>query len=162
MASVNKIILIGQVVESPQVRSLNDGSTVCNLTLVTSESWEDKVNRDKRTRTERHRVVLYRQLADIAGRYLVPGSQVYIEGRLKTRSWQDQQSQTRYVTEVEAISMTMLGSKANSSQDTRPPTGVAKKIQLSERDPWENAPEGDYPSPPISQAGIVDPDPCPF
>ncbi len=162
MASVNKVILIGQVAESPQVRSFSDGSTVCNLTLVTSESWVDKANSDKRTRTERHRVVLYRQLADIAGRYLAPGSQVYIEGRLKTRSWQDQQSQTRYVTEIEASSMTMLGSKADSTQDASPTARAAQKTQLSERDPWEDAPQAGDPFAPISPTAVVDPDPCPF
>jgi single-strand DNA-binding protein len=162
MASVNKVILIGQISEPPLIRSLHDGSAVCNLTLITSETWVDKVSREKRMRTERHRVVLYRQLADVAGRYLTSGSQVYIEGSLKNRSWQDQQGQTRYTTEIEANSMTMLGLRMNSIKEVRPPAVVAQKSHAPERDPWEDAPQADDPFAHNGQTGNTDSDPYPF
>ena len=91
------------------------GEAVCNIRLATTESWKDKSTGEKREVTEWHRVVMYRKLAEIAGQYLKKGSQVYIEGRIRTRKWQDQSGAERYSTEIESSEMTMLGSKAVST-----------------------------------------------
>jgi single-strand DNA-binding protein len=139
MASVNKAILIGQITEAVKVRTLSDGSTVCNLTLATADAWVDKATNQKRQRVERHRVVLYRQLADIAARYLATGSEVYVEGRIRTRRYQDADGRTRYTTEIEANAMTMLGAKVDAAAQRDPATGSA--AMQRERDPWEDAPE---------------------
>ena len=111
MASVNKVILIGNVGADPELRSFTSGDRVCNLRLATTDSWKDKASGEKRETTEWHRVVLYRKLAEIAGQYLRKGSQVYIEGRIRTRKWKDKDGQDRYSTEIEADEMTMLGVK---------------------------------------------------
>lgn len=111
MASVNKVILIGNLGADPETRYTASGDAVCNIRLATTESWKDKASGEKREITEWHRVVFYRKLAEIAGQYLKKGSQVYIEGRIKTRKWQDKEGQDRYTTEIEAADMTMLGSR---------------------------------------------------
>jgi single-strand DNA-binding protein len=110
MASINKVILIGNLGANPEMRSFPNGDAVCNLRLATSEQWKDKVTGDQRETTEWHRVVMFRRLAEIAGQYLKKGSSVYIEGRLRTRKWQDEDGQDRFTTEVEATEMKMLGS----------------------------------------------------
>lgn len=111
MASVNKVILIGNLGADPELRSFPNGDRVCNLRLATTDSWKDKVTGEKRESTEWHRVVLYRKLAEIAGQYLRKGSQIYVEGRIRTRKWKDKDGQDRYSTEIEADEMTMLGGK---------------------------------------------------
>ena len=111
MASVNKIILIGNLGADPETRHLPSGDCICNIRLATTESWKDKSSGEKREITEWHRVVLYRKLAEIAGQYLKKGTQVYIEGRIRTRKWQDKAGQERYTTEIEANEMTMLGGR---------------------------------------------------
>ncbi len=113
MASVNKVILIGNLGFDPEMRAFPNGDAVCNLRLATSEQWKDKATGEQRESTEWHRVVLFRRLAEIAGQYLKKGSQLYIEGRLRTRKWQDKDGQERYTTEVEASEMKMLGSGNN-------------------------------------------------
>jgi single-strand DNA-binding protein len=115
MASVNKVILIGNLGTDPELRYTANGSAICNARIATTESWKDKASGEKRESTEWHRVVFYRQLAEIAGQYLKKGSSVYIEGRIKTRKWQDKDGQDRYTTEIEADEMTMLGSKSASN-----------------------------------------------
>lgn len=110
MASINKVILIGHLGADPEQRAFPNGDAVCNLRLATSEKWKDKTTGDTKDETEWHRVVLYRRLAEIAGQYLRKGSQVYIEGRIRTRKWQDRDGQERYTTEIEASEMKMLGS----------------------------------------------------
>ncbi len=119
MSAVNMVILIGNLGADPEVRSFADGSTVCNIRLATTESWKDKATGEKREATEWHRVVLYRKLGEIAGQYLKKGSSVYIEGRLKTRKWQDKEGQERYTTEIEASEMKMLGSGTGSGGQDR-------------------------------------------
>ncbi|WP_370555207.1 single-stranded DNA-binding protein [Edwardsiella tarda] len=109
---VNKVILIGNLGQDPEVRYMPNGGAVANLTLATSESWRDKQTGEQKERTEWHRVALYGKLAEIAGEYLRKGSQVYVEGQLRTRKWQDQSGQDRYTTEVVVDingSMQMLG-----------------------------------------------------
>lgn len=109
MASVNKVILVGNLGADPESRYMPNGDAVVNIRLATTESWKDKASGEKRELTEWHRVVFYRKLAEIAGQYLKKGSQVYIEGRIRTRKWQGQDGQDRYTTEIEANEMQMLG-----------------------------------------------------
>ena len=111
MASVNKVILIGNLGRDPEVRYAPSGSAICNVTLATSRQWKDKTSGDKQEETEWHRVVFYDRLAEIAGEYLKKGKSVYIEGRLKTRKWTDKDGVERYTTEVIAQEMTMLGGR---------------------------------------------------
>ena len=120
MASVNKVILVGNLGKDPDVRYLPDGGAVVNLALATSSSWKDKNTGEKREETEWHRVVIYGRLAEIAGEYCKKGRSVYIEGRLKTRKWQDQSGQDKYSTEVVLRpykgELTLLDSKGNDGQ----------------------------------------------
>lgn len=108
MASVNKVILIGNLGKDPETRYLPDGGAITNVTIATTDTWKDKGG-EKQERTEWHRVVFFKRLAEIAGEYLKKGSQVYIEGSLQTRKWQDKEGQDRYTTEIVANEMRMLG-----------------------------------------------------
>jgi single-strand DNA-binding protein len=99
--SVNKVILIGNLGKDPELRNLNDGSPVCNLSVATSETWRDKTSGERREKTEWHRVVIFNErLCDVAQRYLKKGSKVYLEGQLQTRKWTDSSGQERYTTEI--------------------------------------------------------------
>lgn len=109
MASVNKVILVGNLGADPEMRYMPNGDAVCNIRVATTESWKDKQSGEKKEITEWHRVVFYRKLAEIAGQYLRKGSQVYLEGRIRTRKWTDKEGQERYTTEIEAQEMQMLG-----------------------------------------------------
>ncbi len=111
MASVNKVIILGNLGKDPEVRYTPNGSAVCNLRLATTRNWKDKTSGDKVEETEWHSVVLYDRQAEIAGEYLRKGRPVYIEGRLKTRKWQDKEGQDRYTTEIVADSMQLLGGR---------------------------------------------------
>ena len=111
MASVNKMILLGNVGKDPEIRYSASGVAVCNLTVATSRTWKNKDSGDKMEETEWHRVTLYDRLAEIAGEYVKKGKPVFIEGRLKTRKWQDKDGIDRYTTEVIAESLQLLGSK---------------------------------------------------
>lgn len=117
---VNKVILVGNLGQDPEVRYMPSGGAVTNITLATSESWVDKQTQEKKERAEWHRVVFMGKLAEIAGEYLKKGSQVYVEGKLQTRKWQDQSGQERYTTEVMVDSFTgvmqMLGGKPQQQQ----------------------------------------------
>ena len=112
---VNKVILIGNLGQDPEVRYMPNGNAVTNISVATSESWKDKNTGADQERTEWHRVVMFRRLAEIAGEYLRKGSKVYIEGKLQTRKWQDQQGQDRYTTEIVADNMQMLDSRGGGS-----------------------------------------------
>lgn len=114
MASVNKAILIGNLGKDPDVRYSPDGSAITNITLATTESWKDKSG-EKQEKTEWHRVAFFGKLAEIAGEYLKKGSQVYVEGRIQTRKWQDKEGQDRYTTEIVADKMQMLGSRGGNA-----------------------------------------------
>ena len=109
---VNKVILVGNLGKDPEVRYMPNGNAVANITVATSESWKDKQTGEPQERTEWHRVVLFRRLGEIAGEYLKKGSQVYIEGKLQTRKWQDNQGNDRYTTEIVADNMQMLGGRS--------------------------------------------------
>ena len=108
---VNKVILIGNLGADPEVRYTGDGTAVANFSLATAESWKDRTSGERQERTEWHRVVLWRQLAELAKEYLKKGSKVYIEGKLQTRSWDDQSGQKRYTTEVVGNQMNFLDSR---------------------------------------------------
>jgi single-strand DNA-binding protein len=108
---VNKVILIGHLGADPETRAMPSGSSVANLRIATTESWRDKQSGEQQERTEWHRVALFGRLAEIAGEYLRKGSQVYIEGSLRTRKWQDKQGNERYSTEIIGNEMQMLGGR---------------------------------------------------
>jgi single-strand DNA-binding protein len=111
---VNKVILIGNLGADPETRAMPSGSTVANLRIATSESWRDKTSGEQQERTEWHRVALFGRLAEIASEYLRKGSQVYIEGSLRTRKWQDKQGQERYSTEIVGNELQMLGGRGGA------------------------------------------------
>lgn len=113
---VNKVILVGNVGQDPEIRYMPNGNPVANLTLATSESWKDKQSGETKEQTEWHKVVIFNRLAEIAGEYVKKGSKVYLEGSIRTRKWQDQQGQDRYTTEVVASEMQMLDRKSEMSQ----------------------------------------------
>ncbi|HHH48963.1 MAG TPA: single-stranded DNA-binding protein [Gammaproteobacteria bacterium] len=108
---INKVILIGNLGQDPDVKYMPSGDAVANVTVATSESWKDKNTGEMQERTEWHRVVFFRRLAEIVGEYLKKGSKVYIEGKLQTRKWQDQSGNDRYTTEIIANEMQMLDSR---------------------------------------------------
>lgn len=112
--SVNKVILVGRLGKDPETRYMTSGEAVTNATLATSENWKDKSG-ERQERTEWHNLVFYRRLAEIAGEYLKKGSQVYIEGKIQTRKWQDKEGKDRYTTEIVVNEMQMLGSKSSGS-----------------------------------------------
>ena len=111
MAGVNKVILVGNLGQDPEVKYMPNGNAVANISIATSETWKDRDSGEKREKTEWHRVVMFRKLAEIVGQYLKKGSKVYIEGKLQTRKWQDKNGQDRYTTEIVADQMQMLDSR---------------------------------------------------
>jgi single-strand DNA-binding protein len=111
MASINKVILIGNLGRDPEVRYTPNGAAVCNVSVATTRNWKDKNSGDKVEETEWHRVVFYDRLAEIAGEYLKKGRPVYVEGRLKTRKWQDKDGKDNYTTEIVAEQMQLLGGR---------------------------------------------------
>lgn len=116
MASVNKVILVGNLGRDPEVRYMPNGEAVCNFSIATTDNWKDK-NGQKQERTEWHNIVMYRKLAEIAGEYLKKGRPVYVEGRLQTRKWQTKEGQDRYTTEIIADQMQMLGGRDGGSSN---------------------------------------------
>jgi single-strand DNA-binding protein len=111
---VNKVILVGNLGNDPEVKYMPSGNAVANVSLATTDSWKDKGSGERQEKTEWHRVVFFGRLAEIAGEYLKKGSQVYVEGRLQTRKWQGQDGQDRYTTEIVANDMQMLGGRGGS------------------------------------------------
>ena len=138
MASVNKVIIVGNLGKDPETRYAPSGDAVTNIVVATTETWKDKASGEKREATEWHRVVFFGKLAEIAGQYLKKGSQVYLEGKLKTRKWQDKDGQDRFTTEINADEMKMLGSKGDGQQQEgqrpqqtqqRPPANTQRQPQ---------------------------------
>lgn len=119
MASVNKVILIGNLGKDPETRYMSNGEAVTNITLATTDTWKDK-NGEKQEKTEWHRVTFYRKLAEIAGEYLKKGRSVYVEGRLETRKWTDKNGVERYTTDIIATDMKMLGNRSGSGSFEAP------------------------------------------
>lgn len=127
MASLNKTELIGHLGQDPEMRYLPDGTPTATISIATTDKWKDKKTNEERESTEWHRVVFFRKTAEVVGQYLKRGAQVYVEGRLRTRKWEDKEGVERYITEVHAHKMLMLGSKKASDvpgvprQDDVPP-----------------------------------------
>ncbi|TAL82037.1 MAG: single-stranded DNA-binding protein [Candidimonas sp.] len=123
MASVNKVILVGNLGRDPEVRYSPDGAAICNVSIATTSQWKDKASGEKREETEWHRVVFYNRLAEIAGEYLKKGRSVYVEGRLKTRKWQDKDTGAdRYSTDIVADQMQMLGGRDDDGDQRQAPS----------------------------------------
>lgn len=134
MAGINKVILVGNLGKDPEVRHLENGASVANFPLATTESYKDK-NGNRQEQTEWHNIVLWRGLAQIAEQYLKKGSQVYIEGKIRSRSWQDKEGNTRYTTEIVGDNMTMLGGRSDNN--------TSKTVESNKTSPVENNNEDD-------------------
>jgi single-strand DNA-binding protein len=137
---VNKVILVGNLGQEPDVRYMPSGSAVTNISVATNESWKDKETGEQVDRTEWHRVAMFNRLAEIAGEYLHKGSQVYIEGRIRTRKWQDKEGQDRFTTEIVADQMQMLGGRGGGDQDSydqtsRPTSGKSSGPAAAAKSP---------------------------
>jgi len=135
---VNKVIIVGNLGNDPDTRYMPSGSAVTNLSVATNESWKDKQSGEQKERTEWHKVAMFGRLAEIAAEYLRKGSMVYIEGKLRTRKWQDQQGNDRWTTEIVADEMQMLGGRTGSGApamgDSGPPPGPAPRGGSSDGD----------------------------
>ena len=144
---VNKVILVGNLGRDPEMKYTASGAAIANITVATSESWNDKQTGEKVEKTEWHRVVAFQRLAEIMGEYLKKGSQVYIEGKLQTRKWQDQNGQDRYSTEVVANDMQMLGARGGESGG-RPQGGQGgggfRNNPPSQQAPAQSQPDNDF------------------
>jgi single-strand DNA-binding protein len=149
MASVNKVILIGNLGKDPEVRYTASGEAMCNFSLATTESWKDKSTGEKKELTEWHRISFFGKLAEIAGQYLKKGSQVYVEGSLRTRKWTDKEGQERYTTEIRGDQMTMLGSR----QGMGAPAGGGGGGYDSEPTDYSPAPAKNKPKPSFDDLG---------
>jgi single-strand DNA-binding protein len=134
---INKVILVGNLGKDPEVRYMPNGQAVANITIATSETWKDKNTGEQQEKTEWHRVVFFRRLAEIVGEYLKKGSKIYVEGKLQTRKWQDNQGQDRYTTEIIANEMQMLDSRGtgggnnNFSNNEPPPYEESNAPQMA-------------------------------
>ena len=142
MASVNKVILVGNLGRDPETRYSPDGGAITNVSIATTDTWKDKASGEKQERTEWHRVVFFSRLAEIAGEYLKKGSQVYVEGSLRTRKWQDKEGQERYTTEIVADRMQMLGSRSGmgdgGSRERAEPATASEPRPAAARKPAGN------------------------
>ena len=129
MAGINKVILVGNLGNDPDIRTMPNGDAVTKISVATSESWNDKNTGERREVTEWHRIVFYRRQAEVAGEYLRKGSKVYVEGRLRTRKWQDQNGQDRYTTEIQGDVLQMLDSRQSGDNQDKPSTSSKPKQQ---------------------------------
>jgi len=143
MAAVNKVILVGNLGKDPEIRYLQDGTAVANFSIATTRKWKDRGTGEEKSQTEWHRIVAFRRLGEICGEYLSKGKQVYIEGRLQTREWEDKDGNRRWTTEIVAREMQMLGSResglGNRDADQYQPQGMPG------RPSDQNEPEDDIP-----------------
>ena len=142
MAGINKVIIVGNLGHDPEIRTMPNGEQVANITVATSESWTDKNTGERKEAVEWHRIVLYRRLAEIAAQYLHKGSQVYVEGRLKTRKWQDNNDQDRYTTEIQGDNLQMLGGRNQDAAQNQPPKQQDKQ-QKAQSKPQQSEPPMD-------------------
>ncbi|BCL73971.1 single-stranded DNA-binding protein (plasmid) [Vibrio nigripulchritudo] len=151
---INKVILVGNLGNDPEIRYMPSGGAVANITIATSESWRDKATGEQREKTEWHRVALFGKLAEVAGEYLRKGSQVYIEGQLQTRKWQDQNGQDRYTTEVVVQGfngvMQMLGGRQQGQG--APAQGVSSKRNPAQQQSYPQSAAPQQPAAPQQQA----------
>ena len=127
MAGINKVIIVGNLGNDPDIRTMPNGDAVTKISVATSESWTDKNTGERKTQTEWHSIVFYRRQAEVAGEYLRKGSKVYVEGRLKTRKWQDQNGQDRYTTEIQGDVLQMLDSRQNGDNQDKTSTSSKPK-----------------------------------
>ena len=139
MAGVNKVILVGNLGKDPEVRHLDNGITVANFSLATTESYTNKQG-ERVNQTEWHNIVLWRGLADVAEKYLKKGNSIYVEGKISTRKWEDKEGNTRYSTDIIADKMTMLGSKPENSN-----TATESSVSSTEPTPSEDSGNDDLP-----------------
>ena len=123
MAGINKVIIVGFLGNDPEIRTMPNGDAVAKISVATSESWVDKNTNERKTQTEWHSIVFYRRQAEVAGEYLRKGSKVYVEGRLRTRKWQDQNGQDRYTTEIQGDVLQMLDSRQSGDNQDKPSSG---------------------------------------
>lgn len=149
---VNKVILVGNLGNDPEVRYSQAGAAITNISVATSESWKDKQTGQPQERTEWHRVVFFNRLAEIAGEYLRKGSKVYLEGSLRTRKWQDKEGQDKYTTEIVAAEMQMLDSRGDSNRDSG---GYNQEYQQKQSQSQQQA-AAPAAAPPPAPAGNVD------
>ena len=129
MAGINKVIIVGNLGNDPEIRTMPNGDMVTKISVATSESWTDKNTGERKTQTEWHSIMFYRRQAEVAGEYLRKGSKVYVEGRLRTRKWQDQNGQDRYTTEIQGDVLQMLDSRQGGDNQDRPSTSGKAKQQ---------------------------------
>jgi single-strand DNA-binding protein len=148
---VNKVILVGNLGKDPETRYMPNGKAVTNFSIATSESWTDKSSGDKQERTEWHNIVMFEKLAEIAAEYLRKGSQVYVEGSLRTRKWQDKEGKDRYTTEIVARDMQMLGGRSGAGGGAGGGSGMggggesrSRSAPAEERGPPSGADEGGF------------------
>ena len=144
MASVNRVILIGNLGKDPETRYAPSGDAICNITLATTDTWRDKTSGEKREATEWHRVGFFGKLAEIAGQYLRKGSQVYIEGSLRTRKWTDKENIERYTTEIRADVMKMLGGKPEGERQQSEPQQRSQPAQRQQQKPQDRDSGGGF------------------
>ena len=137
---VNKVIIIGNLGQDPEVKYMPNGNAVANVTVATSESWKDKNTGEQVDKTEWHRVVFFRRLAEIVGEYLKKGSKVYIEGKLQTRKWQDKNGADHWTTEIMANEMQMLDSRGGGSSDFNQNQGGGQQQSAPQSEPSQAAP----------------------
>ena len=141
---INKVILVGNLGADPETRAMPSGGSVTNISIATQESWKDKNTGDQQERTEWHKVVFFGQLAEIAGEYLNKGSQVYVEGKLRTQKWQDREGNDRWTTEVVANEMQMLGGRPGSGAPAaQGPAPTPTSQDSSETTPQDSSPPFD-------------------
>lgn len=148
MAGVNRVIILGNLGQDPDIRTMPNGDAVTKISVATSESWVDKNTNERKTQTEWHAIVFYRRQAEVAGEYLRKGSKVYVEGHLKTRKWQDQNGQDRYTTEIQGDVLQMLDSRQSGDNQDKPSTSNA----------YANAKNGTKPTQPQQSADNFDDD----
>ena len=140
---INKVILVGNLGADPETRAMPSGSSVTNISIATQESWKDKNTGDQQERTEWHKVVFFGRLAEIVGEYLKKGSQVYVEGKLRTQKWQDREGKDRWTTEVVANEMQMLGGRAGSGAPAAQGSAPTSAPQGSSDTPQDSSPPFD-------------------
>jgi len=121
MSGVNRVFLVGNLGHSPKMKYIDDGTAIANFSIATSDEWKDKQTGEKKSKVEWHRIVAFKRLAEICGEYLKKGSQVYIEGKLQTRSWEDKEGNKRFTTEIVASQMQMLGGRDQGESGYHPP-----------------------------------------
>ncbi|MGE0114328.1 MAG: single-stranded DNA-binding protein [Steroidobacteraceae bacterium] len=141
---INKVILVGNIGKDPETRYMPNGKAVTNFSVATSESWTDRTSGDKQERTEWHNIVLFEKLAEIAAEYLRKGSQVYIEGSLRTRKWQDKEGKDRYTTEIVGRDMQMLGGRGGAGGGGDAGSGGGRAAPERSSTPPPAADEGDF------------------